>query len=88
MHAHVESMSKFLVESLSHLPYLIMLEALRCCTVFEEAGQALRLAMQQVGVLQLMLQCLSLASHHSPRVDGEGDTTHATSSEVISLEDQ
>lgn len=81
-------MSKSLVESLSHLPYLIMLEALRCCSVFEEAGQALRLTMQQVGVLQLMLQCLSLASHHSPRMEGEGHTTHASSSGVIYLEDQ
>jgi len=48
-----------------------MLETLRKHPASTEVGISLRLRAQAVGVLHLVLQCLSLASHHTPRVEGE-----------------
>ena len=81
-----DSIPKAFAESLSYLPYLIVLEALRKFPANTEAGRVFRAKAQEVGLLQLVLQCLSLASHHSPRVEGEGPDA-AGSSDTIPLED-
>lgn len=38
--------------------------------------------MHEVGVLELVLQCLSLASHHSPRVEPEGEGGGASAGSI------
>ena len=45
----------------------------------------LRVRAREVGVLQLVLQCLSLASHHSPRVEGEAVGNISLESGYVSL---
>ena len=82
----VDAIPKSAVECLSYLPYLILLETLRRLPSSTKAGRSLRLQVTRVGVLQLVLQCLSLASHHSPRMEAERNVE--ASSDVIALEDQ
>ena len=70
-----DSTPKAPTKCLGYLPYLILLETLCKFPASTEEERSLRVRVQEVGVLQLVLQCLSVASHHSPRVEGEGEAT-------------
>lgn len=61
---------------------MIVLEALQKIPADTKEGMLLRAQAHDVGLLQLVLQCLSLASHHSPRVEGEGPGSTGDSDKI------
>lgn len=81
-----DSFPKGLTETLSYIPYLIFLETLKRFPAGTEAGRTLRVKALELDILQLVLQCLSIAGHHSPRVENTGADTDT--SDQISLEEK
>ena len=75
----VDSFPKVFTESLSYLPYLVFLESLRKFPGHCVAGRSLRRKVHQVGLLQLVLQCLASAGHHSPRLETDASITNQIS---------
>ncbi len=63
-----ESVSKPEVEQLSFLPYLLLLQTLKEHHPGSEGGQTLRRGMYEEGIVQQILECISLNGHQSRRI--------------------
>ena len=69
-----DPLPKSLIDQLAFLPYLIFLETLKQFPNSTEKGRGLRQQALEVGVVDHILQCLSLMGHHSPRRESREDT--------------